>query len=107
MSANVKTANDMTFDAEVMSEDVPVLVDFTAKWCGPCKQLAPILDKLADENIGRIKVVKVDMDDAPRTSKQFSVRSVPTVLVFKNGQKTAQHVGLTSKEKLLALVTRD
>lgn len=104
MTKNVRVADDQSFDAEVLAGDVPVLVDFTATWCGPCKALAPIVSRLADENVGKLKVVTVDMDASPKTSKRYGIRGVPTVLVFRGGQKTAQHVGLTSKEKLLALV---
>jgi thioredoxin 1 len=81
-----------------------VFVDFTATWCGPCKQLAPLVDQLADELAGQVKVGKLDVDESPITAGKYGVRGVPTVMVFKNGERAAQHVGLTSKAKLLDLV---
>ncbi len=103
-SKNVQVFNEMNFEAEVLKSDVPVLVDFTATWCGPCKALAPIIDKVADEFEGKIKVGKVDIDDAAAIATKYSIRSVPTVLVFKNGEKTAQNVGLTTRDKLVGLL---
>ena len=103
-SINVQVFNDMNFEQEVISSDTPVLVDFTATWCGPCKQLAPIVDQIADELKGTVKVGKLDVDDSPITAGKYGVRGVPTVMVFKNGERAAQHVGLTTKQKLLDLV---
>lgn len=103
-SKNVQTFNEMNFESEVLKSDVPVLVDFTATWCGPCKALAPIVDKVADEFQGKVKVGKLDIDDAPGIATKYGIRSVPTVLVFKNGEKTAQNVGLTTREKLVGLL---
>lgn len=103
-SNNVQVFNDLNFEAEVLSSNVPVLVDFTATWCGPCKQLAPIVDQLANELVGKVKVGKLDVDDSPLTAGKYGVRGVPTVMVFKNGERSAQHVGLTTKQKLIDLV---
>ncbi|CAN5744018.1 thioredoxin TrxA [soil metagenome] len=103
-SKNVIEVTDETFDAEVLKADKPVLVDFGATWCGPCKALAPVVDKLADETVGKYKIVSVDIDDAPGVAQKYGVRGVPMILVFKGGQKTAQHVGVTTKDKLLALI---
>jgi thioredoxin 1 len=103
-SKNVLEVTDETFDAEVLKADKPVLVDFGATWCGPCKALAPVVDKLADETVGKYKIVKVDIDDAPGVAQKYGVRGVPMILVFKGGEKTAQHVGVTTKDKLLALI---
>jgi len=103
-SKNVQVFNDVNFEAEVLKSDVPVLVDFTATWCGPCKALAPIIDKVADEFQGKVKVGKVDIDDAAAIATKYGIRSVPTVLVFKNGEKTAQNVGLTTRDKLVGLL---
>jgi len=101
---NVLVFNDQNFDSEVLNSDVPVLVDFTATWCGPCKALAPIVDKIADEFAGRVKVGKLDIDDAPSVTARYGIRSVPTVAVFQGGQKKAQHVGLTTRDKLVQLL---
>src|SRR5215203_1282586 len=87
---------DADFEGAVLKSDVPVLVDFGATWCGPCKALAPIVDKIADEFQGRVKVVTVDIDDCTEITKKYGVKSVPTVVVFKGGEKKAQSVGLTS-----------
>ena len=103
-SKNVTEVTDANFDAEVLKADKPVLVDFGATWCGPCKALAPVVDKLADETVGKYKIVKVDIDDAPGVAQKYGIRGVPAILVFKNGEKTAQHVGVTTKDKLLALI---
>lgn len=103
-SKNVQTFNEMNFETEVLKSDVPVLVDFTATWCGPCKALAPIVDKVADEFQGKVKVGKLDIDEAPGIATKYGIRSVPTVLVFKNGEKTAQNVGLTTRDKLVGLL---
>ena len=101
---NVIELNDANFDQEVLKSTEPVLVDFTATWCGPCKMLTPIVEKVADETVGKYKVVKVDIDDAPGVTQRYGIRGVPTVLVFKNGEKTGQHVGVTNKETLLKLL---
>ncbi|MGC4070483.1 MAG: thioredoxin [Polyangiaceae bacterium] len=103
-SANVRVFNDLNFDQEVLKSDVPVLVDFTATWCGPCKALAPIIDQIADDMNGKVKVGKVDIDDSPVTAGKYGVRGVPTVMVFKNGERAAQSVGLTTKQRLTELV---
>lgn len=103
-SSNVVLVNDTNFEAEVLQSDKPVLVDFTATWCGPCKMLAPIVDKLADEFVGTYKVAKVDIDEANQTARKYGIRSVPTVMVFKGGEKTSQHVGVTQRDKLVAML---
>jgi thioredoxin 1 len=103
-SEKVQVFNDLNFETEVLGSDLPVLVDFTATWCGPCKQLSPIVDQLATELEGKVKVGKLDVDDSPVTAGKYGVRGVPTVMVFNKGQRAAQHVGLTTKQKLLTLV---
>jgi thioredoxin 1 len=103
-SANVKEFTDANFDAEVLKSSTPVLVDFTATWCGPCKQLAPIVDKIADNYAGKVKVGKLDIDDAPETARKYGVRSVPTVLVFKGGEKVGVQAGLTNYDTLVKLL---
>ena len=104
MVANIIELTDQSFDTEVIKSQVPVLVDFTATWCGPCKALAPIVEKIANETAGKYKVAKVDIDDCPGVAQKYGIRSVPTVLVFKGGERKAQHVGLTTKENLLKLL---
>ncbi len=103
-NANVIEVDDGTFEKEVLGAEVPVLVEFGAEWCGPCKVMAPIVRRLADETVGRVKVVMVDLDASPRTAQRYGVRGVPTVLVFRDGEKTAQHLGATSKERLMAML---
>lgn len=101
---NVIELSDANFEQEVLKADVPVLVDFTATWCGPCKMVAPIVDKIAEEFAGKYKVGKLDIDDAPETTRKYGVRGVPTLIVFKGGQKAGQHVGVTNKETLVKLL---
>ena len=101
---NVHTFDNNNFESEVLKSDVPVLVDFTATWCGPCKALAPIVEKIADEFEGKIKVGKLDIDEARQIATQYKIRSVPTVMVFRGGQKTGEHVGLTNRDKLVKLL---
>jgi thioredoxin 1 len=103
-SPKVQHFNDVNFDQEVLKSDKPVLVDFTATWCGPCKALSPIVEQLAEELDGTVKVGKLDIDESPVTAGKFGIRGVPTVMVFKNGERAAQHVGLTTKAKLKDLV---
>ena len=95
---------DADFDGEVLKHDGVVLVDLGATWCGPCKALAPIVGKIAEEYQGRVKVVTVDIDDCPEVSKKYGIRSVPTLLVFNKGEKTGQNVGLTSRENIIKLI---
>ncbi|MGK3991927.1 thioredoxin [Sorangium sp. So ce1024] len=105
-SRNVIEVNDLNFAREVLETDTPVLVDFSASWCAPCKRLAPIVDEIADETAGQVKVVKLDVDESPAAAKQFGIRGLPTVVAFQNGQPVNRHVGLTTKKTLLALVGR-
>lgn len=102
-SNNVHAFDDKNFDQEVLQAAGPVMVDFTATWCGPCKMLSPIIEKLADEFAGKLKVGKVDVDNAPGVAAKYGIRSVPTVIVFEGGQKKAQHTGLTKRDKLLEM----
>ncbi len=104
MGANVLQFTDDNFDNEVLKSDIPVLVDFTATWCGPCKALAPVIENLAAEGGSTFKVGKLDIDDAASVARKYRVMSVPTVMVFKGGQVAAQHVGLTNKDTLLKLL---
>ncbi len=101
---NMVHLNDLNWNDEVLKSEVPVLVDFSAVWCGPCKHLSPIIEKLSDELAGKIKVGKLDVDESPETSKKYGIRGVPTVMVFVGGERKAQHVGLTNRENLLKLL---
>ncbi len=92
------------FEAEVLQSDKPVLIDFWAPWCGPCRMLAPAVAQIAEEYAGKAKVCKVNVDDEPGLARQFGIMSIPTVLVFKNGQLTDQVVGLRPKAELEALL---
>ncbi len=98
--SNATAVSDATFEAEVVNSSVPVIVDFWAEWCGPCRMIAPILDEIAASYAGRVKVVKVDVDSNSRTASQFSVMSIPTLLFFKNGKVQDQVVGALPKKML-------
>jgi thioredoxin 1 len=102
--ANVLDINDENFESQVIGAKEPFLLDFSAVWCGPCKVLAPIVEKLADEYKGKVKVGKLDIDDSPKVAAKFGIRGVPTVLVFKGGQESGRHVGVTNKETLVRLL---
>lgn len=93
---------EKNFEAEVLKSSTPVLVDFWAEWCGPCKMLSPIIDQLATELQGKMKMTKVNVDDSPELAGQFNVMSIPTLLIFKNGAPIEQIVGAMPKDRLLA-----
>lgn len=95
----VKTSDD-SFDADVVKSDKPVLVDFWAEWCGPCKQIAPALDELSEELGGKLTIAKLNIDENPQTPSKFGVRGIPTLILFKDGQVAATKVGALPKNKL-------
>jgi thioredoxin 1 len=99
-SANVKELTDANFDSEVLKSDLPTLVDFWAIWCGPCKQIAPVVDALANELAGKVKVGKVDVDHNQIVAQQYGIRSIPTLLIFKGGRVVGQLVGAAPRSKI-------
>ena len=98
--------NDADFESVVVNSDIPVLLDFWAPWCGPCKMIAPVLDELAPEFAGKVKIVKMNVDDNQATPAQFGVRSIPTLLLIKNGQVVATQVGALPKTKLANFINQ-
>ncbi len=102
MGANTVEFTDSNFDAEVLQSQQPVLVDFWAPWCGPCRQIAPMIDALATEYAGTIKVGKVNVDDSPQAAGQYGVQSIPTLMIFKGGEIVDRFVGAKPKSVLQA-----
>lgn len=102
--SNLAAISDSTFESEVTESKTPVLVDFWAQWCGPCKAIAPILDELAQKYAGKVKIVKLDVDSNPATPPKFGVRGIPTLILFKDGQVKATQVGLLSKAELMSFI---
>jgi thioredoxin 1 len=100
----VRHINDLSFDDEVLAAGVPVLVDFTAPWCAPCRALEPILEQVAREGRGRVQVVAVDGDESPGLAARLGVRGFPTLIVFSGGKEVARRVGLCSKQHVLAML---
>jgi thioredoxin 1 len=100
-------ADDSTFESAVLQTDRPALVDFWAPWCGPCRALAPILEEIGKENDGRANVIKVNVDESPKTAARYGVRGIPTLLFIREGKVRETLVGLTTKDKLAALIDRN
>jgi thioredoxin 1 len=96
--------SDATFDKDVLKSDKPVLLDFWAEWCGPCKMIAPILDEIADQYKDKIRIAKLNIDDNPATPPKFNIRGIPTLILFKNGTVEAQKVGAVTKSQLAAFL---
>ena len=103
---NTITVNDENFDDEVLRSDIPVLVDFWAEWCGPCKVVGPMIEALASDYQGKVKVAKLNVDDNPETAGRFGVRSIPTLIVFKDGEAQQAAVGVKPKGQLAELIEK-
>jgi len=101
MSDSIATLTDATFDEQVMASDVPVLVDFWAEWCGPCKMIAPLLEEIAGERSGQLAVAKLNIDDNLEITRRFDVMSIPTLILFKDGAPVSRIVGAKGKAQLL------
>lgn len=105
MGANTAATSDGTFEADVLKSEVPVLVDFWAEWCGPCKSLAPKLEEIAGEMSGKVKIVKLDIDNNREMTEKFGVRGIPTMILFKGGQQVNHMVGNRSKEEIVSFIS--
>ncbi|MDP8255932.1 MAG: thioredoxin [Candidatus Alcyoniella australis] len=104
--ADLLTISDENFDQEVIKSDLPTLVDFWAPWCGPCRMVGPVVEELAGEYAGKIKVVKLNVDEAQRTASQYGIRSIPTIMLFNGGQVVEQVIGAVPKAKLEELLRK-
>ncbi|MDT8405950.1 MAG: thioredoxin TrxA [Methylococcales bacterium] len=104
MSEAVRHISDSEFEAQVLQADVPVLVDYWAEWCGPCRMIAPVLDEIAKEYGDRLEVVKINVDENPQTPQNYGVRGIPTLMLFKNGEIEGTKVGALSKSQLTSFI---
>ena len=104
MSQQIVHVSDSSFEQDVLKSNVPVLLDFWAEWCGPCKMIAPILDQIAAEYAGRVVVAKMNVDENPRTPMKFNVRGIPTLILFKNGLLEGQKIGAVRKGDVVAFL---
>lgn len=104
MSDHIVHVTDDTFEAEVLNSDTAVLVDYWAEWCGPCKMIAPILDDIAEEYAGKLKIAKLNIDENPATPPKYGIRGIPTLMLFRNGNVEATKVGALSKSQLTAFI---
>ncbi len=100
--SNAKTVSDRDWDTEVLKSDTPVLVDFWAEWCGPCRMVGPVVEEIAQEKAGELKVVKLNVDDSPDTARKYRVMSIPTIMVFSGGDEKKRIVGARGKSQILA-----
>jgi thioredoxin 1 len=106
MSQSAKSVSDQTFEAEVLKSSQPVLVDYWAQWCGPCKMIGPLVEESAAEYADQLTVAKLNIDESPQTPSRYNVRSIPTLMLFKDGQPVATHVGSLSKGQLQAFIDK-
>jgi len=106
MSGNIVHTTDETFEQDVLKSEVPVLADFWAPWCGPCLMVAPVLEEIAASYAGKLKVVKVNVDENPRISAAFQIMSIPTLILFKNGQPVDSVIGALPKNKLVTFLSK-
>ncbi len=104
MSETIKNVSDASFQADVLDASLPVLVDYWAAWCGPCKMIAPLLEQAAAQYQGRVNIVKVNVDENPETAAKFGVRGIPTLMIFQDGEATATKVGALSKSQLESFI---
>ena len=104
MSDHIVYVTDDTFTEEVLNANLPVLVDYWAEWCGPCKMIAPVLDQIAQEYSGNLKIAKLNIDENPNTPPKYNIRGIPTLMLFKDGQVAATKVGALSKSQLTAFI---
>ena len=104
MAENIVHVSDDTFEQDVLKSAQPVLIDYWAEWCGPCKMIAPVLEEIAEEYSGKIKVAKLNIDDNPATPPKYGIRGIPTLMLFKNGNVEATKVGAVSKSQLTAFI---
>ena len=104
MSDKIVHVSDDNFESEVLQSPQPVLVDYWAEWCGPCKMIAPVLDEIAAEYDGRVKIAKLNIDDNPNTPPRYGIRGIPTLMLFKDGEVEATKVGAVSKSQLTAFI---